>query len=132
MTELAVEVSGMVKRGFLVLRQIPNPLCRFGFVPRDNFTDGFADFLPLLREVSADSFGRGVFQVVLRECEVEVKAFSAPLPLLFQKPPDCIKVSCPCESLCQVPNEEMEFFQPHDFVPLKFIGETQMPVNHPR
>lgn len=131
MAELAVKVSGMVKRGFLVLGQIPNPLCGLGFIPRNNFANGLPDFLPLTGEVSAHNFGRGAGEIVAGDGEVKMKPFSLPTALLFEKPTDCVKVSLSRESFSQVPNEQMKFLQPHDFITLKIIRECQMPVYHP-
>jgi hypothetical protein len=127
----ALEVSGMVERSFFVLGEIPNPLCCFGFIPWDDFTNGLANFLPLLVEITADSFGRGVFQIVSGDAKMEMKAFSLSLSLLFQIPPDCVKVSRPREPLGKVSDEQMKFIQPQLFIGLKFISKTQMPVDHP-
>jgi len=108
--ELAVKVSRVVKRGFLVLGQIPNPSCGLGFIPRNNFANGLPDFLPLAGEVSANRFGGGAGEVVAGEGEVEMKPLPVPTPFLFKKPSNCLKVSPARESLGKVSHQQVKLF----------------------
>ena len=131
MAIITVEVLGIVERGIIFLRYIPNPPCRFGFIPRLNRALRFADFLPVLVEVAADCSGRGASEIVAGDAEMKMKSFSAPPAFLIQKPSDSVEVSFPCVSPCEVSHQKMEPFHPLSFIPLAVILETQIAFHHP-
>lgn len=131
MAVFAVEVSGIVERGFFMLRDIPNAFQSFGLIPRLYDATGFGDFLPLFVEVAANGFGRGMLQVFSGDGKMEVESFATPLAFLIQKPCDFVEVSFPSVSPCEVSHQQMKLFYPLSFVPLAVIFETQITFHHP-